>query len=133
MATFQKFEELEIWQLSRKLSQIVYNFTMKAGFSKEYVLKDQIKRSIGSVMDNIAEGFDRNGNAEFIHFLTIAKGSVAEVQSQLYRSFDYQLITEVELNSSYALGNEIKNKIGAFIKYLNTTKIKGLKFKDRKK
>jgi four helix bundle protein len=82
MATFQKFEELEIWQLSRKLSQIVYNFTMKAGFSKEYALKDKIKRSIGSVMDNIAEGFDRNGNAEFIHFLTIAKGSVAEVQSQ---------------------------------------------------
>lgn len=131
MATIQRFEDLEIWQVSRKLSLLVCELTLKANFSKEFALKDQIKRSAGSVMDNIAEGFDRNGRNEFIQFLGFSKGSVAEVQSQLYRSLDYKVISGEEFETCYKLAEEIKNKIGGFIKYLNASNFSGLKFKNR--
>lgn len=131
MATYRRFEDLEIWLLSRKLAQLVFAFTIQEKYAKDFSLKDQIKRSSGSVMDNIAEGFERGGNKEFVNFLTIAKASVGEVQSQLYRSVDYLLITQGEFDSAYNLADEIKNKIGGFIKYLNASEFKGIKFKDR--
>lgn len=131
MATFKRFEDLEIWQLSRKLARLIYSYTLLEKFSKDFSLKDQIKRSSGSVMDNIAEGFERSGNREFINFLAIAKASSGEVQSQLYRAKDFDLINEEQFTAAYNLSEEIKNKIGGFIKYLNASEFKGIKFKDR--
>jgi four helix bundle protein len=131
MATFKRFEDLEIWQLSRKLAQLIFPYKLLENFSKDFSLKDQIKRSSGSVIDNIAEGFERGDNREFINFLGIAKASSGEVQSQLYRAKDFALIGEEQFAEAYNLTDEIKNKIGGFIKYLNASEFKGIKFKDR--
>ena len=131
MATYKRFEDLEIWQLARQLCQLIFSYTLQEKFSKDFALKDQIKRSSGSIMDNIAEGFERGGNREFVNFLSIAKGSTGEVQSQLYRSKDETLISEEQFINAYNLAEEIKNKTGGFMKYLNSSEFKGMKFKDR--
>lgn len=131
MATITRFEDLEIWQLARLYAGDVYKLTLEEKFSKEYKLKDQIKGSTGSVMDNIAEGFGRESRLEFINFLGISKGPVNESKSQLYRAFDYGLITQQVLEKYYQQADVIAAKIGAFIIYLNKTEIRGQKFKDR--
>jgi four helix bundle protein len=88
MATIQNFEDLKVWQKSRELCQLIFELVTTGKFVKEFALIYQINRSSGSVMDNIAEGFGRLGNNEFINFLTYANASALECKSQLYRSFD---------------------------------------------
>lgn len=129
MSTIKKFEELEIWQLSRELCKDVYGFIRSSEFSQDYALKDQINRSSGSMMDNIAEGFGRGGNQEFKNFLTYSTGSAKEVQSQLYRALDRGYITREQFEFAYGLAEKVSNKTGKFINYLNTTPIKGMKFR----
>ncbi|SFD62816.1 four helix bundle protein [Flavobacterium phragmitis] len=129
MAKIERFEDLEIWRLAREICQQIEFLIQNTNLKTNYSLKDQIDRSSGSVMDNIAEGFERNGNREFINFLSMAKGSAGEVKSQSYRAFDKKLISEeqhLKLNESVEL---VKNKIGAMMNYLNNCEIKGLKFK----
>src|SRR6185295_5993081 len=94
VATFRSFEEIEAWQKARVLADKIYRITQEGSFSKDFKLKDQINDSSGSIMDNIAEGFERNGSREFIQFLSIAKGSAGEVRSQLYRALDRNHISE---------------------------------------
>lgn len=86
MATIKSFEEIEAWQTARSLSKEIFGLTNFGSFSKDYGLRDQINRATGSIMDNIAEGFERGGSKEFIQFLAIAKGSAGEVRSQLHRA-----------------------------------------------
>ena len=88
MATIQRFEEIEAWQVARELTRSVYECSKSGSFAKDFALRDQIRRAAISVMSNIAEGFERGGNAEFIQFLSIAKGSAAEVETQLYVALD---------------------------------------------
>ena len=129
MGKIQKFEELEIWRLARDICLQIEYLIQKTNLKTNYSLKNQMDRSSGSIMDNIAEGFERNGNREFINFLSIAKGSAGEVKSQSYRAFDKKLITQeqhLQLNEMIEL---VKNKIGAMMNYLNNCEIKGLKFK----
>ena len=132
MATIKNFEDLEIWKDARILAKNIYKLTHKTDFAKDFSLKDQIRRSSSSVMDNVAEGFDRDGTKEFIHFLTISKGSLSETKSQLYRAMDLQYITQEEFNDCYVLANKIGKMIGGFIKYLRQSDYKGNKFKEEK-
>ena len=98
MATVKRFEDLEIWLEARRLSKEIIFISKTTALINDYKLKDQIKGSSGSVMDNIAEGFERNGNGEFRQFLSIAKGSAGETRSQLYRVFDNEYIDEQNFN-----------------------------------
>jgi four helix bundle protein len=129
MAKINKFEDLEIWQKSRELCQFVELLIQTTQLKTNYSLKDQIDRSSGSIMDNIAEGFERNGNREFIQFLSIAKGSAGEVKSQSYRAFDKKLISEEQHLKLNEMTEIEKNKLGAMMNYLRNCEIKGLKFK----
>ena len=94
MGTIRRFEDLEIWQIARKLSLKVFHLTETGPASKDYKFKDQIHASAGSVMDNIAEGFERSSQFEFVNFLSISKGSSGETRSQLYRGIDQQYFPE---------------------------------------
>ena len=93
MATIKRFEDLEIWQKARVLCNTIYPLTITGSFERDFKLRDQINGSSGSVMDNIAEGFELDGKNEFRQFLSISKGSCGEVRSQLYRALDRNHIT----------------------------------------
>ncbi|MCK5401023.1 MAG: four helix bundle protein [Flavobacteriaceae bacterium] len=130
MSTIKQFEDLDIWKLARILCNDIYKLAIKTDLRKDYRLYNQIDGSSGSVMDNIAEGFERNGNKEFIQFLSIAKASCGETRSQLYRVYDrsYASKKEFELLQNQTL--EISRKIGAFINYLSKSDFKGSKYKN---
>ncbi|MDA9235126.1 four helix bundle protein [Polaribacter sp.] len=129
MATIRKFEDLEIWQLARQLSQQVLFISKNTELKNDYRFKDQIKASSGSVMDNIAEGFERDGNLEFRQYLSIAKGSFGEVRSQCYRLFDSEYIAEEKMVELVTECEQISKRIANFISYLNKKDFKGNKFK----
>lgn len=129
MATIRRFEDLEIWQLARKLSQQIIFISKNTELKTDYRFKDQIKASSGSVMDNIAEGFERDGNLEFRQYLSIAKGSAGETRSQSYRLFDSEYISEEELKQLIIECEILSKKIANFISYLNKKDFKGNKFK----
>jgi len=133
MATINNFEELKIWQKARILCQEVYELIEKERFCRDYKLKDQLNGSSGSVMDNIAEGFGRQGNNEFINFLTISNGSALEVKSQLYRALDRKYITAEKFDALEKLIEEINKMIAALIIYLGKSDFRGKKFKAREK
>jgi four helix bundle protein len=94
MATITRFEDLEIWQEARRLAKEIKCISLETELKTDFRFRDQIKAASGSVMDNIAEGFERNGNLEFRQFLSIAKGSAGETRSQLYRVLDFNYINE---------------------------------------
>jgi len=130
MATFHRFEELEIWQIARGLSLRVFKLTEDGPAFKDFKFRDQIRSSAGSVMDNIAEGFERSSQFEFVNFLGISKGSSGEVRLQLYRGIDQNYFPH-ESNELIKEYEELAAKIGGFMKYLNQSEIKGQKFKNR--
>lgn len=133
MSTIRKFEELEVWKIARALAAKVYEIALNLPISREYRLSDQMKGSCGSIMDNIAEGFDRGSRLEFINSLSIARGETGELKSQLYRALDNKMISEQLFDELYNDCDRLIRKLSAFIEYLNKTNIKGQKFKDRKK
>jgi four helix bundle protein len=129
MATIERFEDLQCWQKARELSNEVYKITQIGNFAKDFEMKGQIRAASGSIMDNIAEGFDRGGRDEFKQFLTIAKGSTGEVKSQLYRALDQRYINEETFNEMYDNANVITKQIDALRNYLLKTEIKGRRYK----
>lgn len=131
MATIHQFEELDIWQLSRILYQRISILSEYLRKKHEYRFAEQIKSAAGSIMDNIAEGFERSSRLEFLNSLSISKGECGEVKSQLYRCFDDGYITEEQFKEYYEYADKVSKKIANFVKYLNSSEIRGLKFKDR--
>ena len=129
MATFKRFEDIEAWQKARLLSQQINAITKYPNFREDPDLKRQIKRSAGSAMDNIAEGFERGGKKEFIQFLSISKGSVGETRSQLYRALDQEFITKDQFEEIYFLAEEIGKMLEGLMSYLQGSDFKGTKYK----
>ena len=131
MATIVKFEELDIWKDARSLSCEILHIIKETGLNEDYRLRDQIKGSSGSVMDNIAEGFERDGNLEFRQFLSIAKGSAGETRSQIYRVYASGYISEEEMTRLTSEYEKLSRRIANFISYLNKRDFKGIKFKEQ--
>ena len=128
MSEIHKIEDLRIWQNARLVCKEVYTLTRKEEFEKDYRFVQQFRAAAGSIMDNIAEGYGRGGNKEFIQFLSIAKGSTLEVLSQLYRAYDVQHITEQEFIETKQLLNTISVMLHNLIEKLKQSDIKGSKY-----
>jgi len=124
------FEDLKIWQNARELSKEIYAVTRLPEFSKDYRFVGQITAAIGSVMDNIAEGFERDGNKEFLQFLSIAKGSCGEVRSQIYRAFDVGYIDEETFQTLLDKIKILSSGIYHFIQSLRASEMTGKKRKE---
>jgi len=118
MANIEKFEDIEAWQKARELTRDIYRITNQGSFARDFGLRDQIRRAAVSTMSNIAEGFGRGGNREFIQFLSTAKGSASEVQAQLYVALDAEYITTEQFRQLYDLAQSSGKLIGGFIRYL---------------
>jgi four helix bundle protein len=129
VAAIKRFEDISCWQKARELARIIYALSSKASFAKDFGLRDQIRRAVVSVMSNIAEGFERSGTAEFIQFLAIAKGSVGEIEAQLYVALDQGYVNQEEFENVILLATAIKKMLAGLMKYLKQSGIKGLKFK----
>jgi four helix bundle protein len=132
MATIKRFEEIKVWQKARVLNQKLGDIIDKGLLKRNYRLIGQIEGSAGSIMDNIAEGFERSGNKEFLQFLYVAKGSCGELRSQLYRAIDRKYITQEEFEELYKMSIEIIVMIQKLIDYLEQSELKGNKYKNRK-
>lgn len=127
--TVNNIEDLVTWQLARELNKDIYANTNTPEFLKDYRFCAQIRAAVGSIMDNIAEGFEREGNKEFIQFLYIAKGSCGEVKSQLYRASDVGYITNEKFCELLSKTKDVKEKITSLIRYLKQSDLKGKKYK----
>lgn len=131
MATVNKFTELEVWQLANELEKSIFEQLSSGTLAKDYALKDQMNKSVGSIPDNIAEGFGRGGRLEFIQFLSIARASASELQSQIIRCSNRNHISKEIFEELNELADKTGNKIGAFIRYLSESEKTGPKFQKR--
>lgn len=127
---YKSFEDLEIWQNARALCKYIFIVTRNSDFNKDYRFVSQITAASGSIMDNIAEGFERGGNKEFQQFLSIAKGSCGEVRSQIYRAFDFGYIDQNTLDTLLNNVKQLSSGIYYFIQFLKNSELKGVKFKE---
>jgi four helix bundle protein len=128
MATYKRFEDLEIWKLARQQCIDIENLIKEDLYRKNQRLKDQIQGSSGSVMDNIAEGFEKESTKEFINYLFYAKGSSGEMRSQLIRMSDFGYYDNEKIKPLISMGEEISRQIKGFIKYLKSLDYKGYRY-----
>ena len=131
MASIKKFEDIISWQKARDLNKIVGNYIDSDKFNRNYKLINQIESSAGSIMDNIAEGFERSGNREFLQFLYISKGSCGEFRSQLYRALDRNYLSRSEFDELHDLAKEIIILLQKLINYLEGSAMRGAKYKGK--
>lgn len=129
MTTLRSFEEIEAWQLARQLTREIYQASAHGPFARDFGLKDQIRRAAVSIMSNIAEGFERGGNREFVQFLSISKASTGELRSQLYVALDVGHIDQSQFNHLVDLTLQISKRLGGLMKYLQQSSYKGSKYK----
>jgi len=129
MSTFHRFEDIEAWKKSMGLISMIYQITNDSSFSKDFGLTNQIRRSGISIASNIAEGFERDGNKEFINFLYIAKGSCGELRCQLQIAFNLGYLETNRFEELHNLATEISRSLGKLINYLQNSDFKGKKYK----
>lgn len=129
MATVKSFEQLEVWQLSRELARHIYALTKTPPLARDFGLRDQIRRAATSIMFNIAEGFERGGDKEFLQFLSLAKGSCGEVRAQLYVASDQGYIEQTEFEQLSIEAKRVSGMLSALMKYLRESELRGSKFK----
>ena len=127
MSTINRFEDLDVWKESRALNKIIGTLIQEKKFKNNFRLINQIEGSTGSVMDNIAEGFERGTRAEFIQFLGYSKGSCGELRSQLYRALDRNYLSKDQFDELFKLASRISAMLHGLISYLQKTKINGLR------
>lgn len=118
MSRFDSFEEMEVWQKARKLTRDLYAISNQGSFSRDFGLREQIRRAAVSTVSNIAEGFERRGDREFARFLSVAKGSAGEVRAQLYVALDLEYLSRTEFDRLSAASVEISRMISSLITYL---------------
>jgi len=128
MAKINSFEDIQAWQKARELNKEIYKVSNNGSFSKDFGLRDQIRRASISILSNIAEGFERNGSKEFKQFLSVAKGSAGEVRAQLYVALDLEYITKEEFEKLNRLVLDTSKMTSGFINYLRDSELKGAKF-----
>jgi four helix bundle protein len=128
MPTITRFEDLEIWKLAEAQEKAIFQLTLDGLFSKDFGLRDQIRRSSSSVMDNAAEGFERGGRLEFRNFLSYSKGSNGEVRSQIYTANNRGYLTPEIFEQRILKNEEISIKINKMMEYLTKTDRKGTKY-----
>lgn len=128
MGKIQQFEDLKVWMKARVFAKKLFDLSGSGELKNDYALKDQINRSAGSIMDNIAEGFERGGKKEFIQFLYIAKGSAGELRSQIQRGFDRGYFSEAMSKELILDLVEISKMISGLISYLKSTNLRGQKY-----
>ncbi len=128
MANIERFEDIEAWQRARELTRVVYDVSSQGPFAKDFALRNQVRAASISVMANIAEGFDRGGNAEFKQFLSVAKGSAGEVKSHLYVALDAKFISQEQFGWLYSTADEASRLVGGFMRYLKQCDQRGHKF-----
>lgn len=131
MSSIKRFEDILSWQKARDLNCKIGEMIGSGRFKHNFRLINQIEGSAGSIMDNIAEGFERSGNREFLQFLYVAKGSCGEFRSQLYRCLDRHYINEEEFQQLFEMSREIIVLLQRLIEYLETSTMKGNKYKTR--
>jgi four helix bundle protein len=129
MASVKKFEDLDVWKKSRNLVNLIYLVTKKQEFSKDWMLINHLRKTAISIISNIAEGFERDGNKEFINFLSIAKGSCGELRCQLIVAYDQNYIEEDQFKELSNLAEEISKSLKGLILYLQNSDYKGIKYK----
>ena len=120
MAKIERFEDIHAWQKARELNKEIYTVTKNSNFSKDFSLKNQIRKASVSIMANIAEGYGRRSKKEFINFLNISHGSTAELQCHLYVSSDQGYITQNEFKQLYEKAEEVSKMIQGFMNYLKS-------------
>ncbi len=129
MSTIQRFEDIEAWKLARLLTNRIYDVTAKAEFNRDYGLRDQIRRASISIVSNIAEGYERDGDKEFLQFLFVAKGSCGEVRAQLSLTHDRAYISDEEFGELSSKALQLSRVISGLIKYLRQSPLTGRKYK----
>jgi four helix bundle protein len=129
VATIERFEQIEAWQEARRLAIAIYELTAEGKFARDFGLRDQIRRAAVSVMSNIAEGFERGGDKEFIHFLSLAKGSAGEIRSQLYVAFDQHYLSQAQFDDLANQALHTGRLLAGFMNYLKKSQLGGVKYK----
>jgi four helix bundle protein len=124
----KNFEDLEIWQLARRLTQEIYTLGGTPKFAKDHALKDQMQRAAVSIMSNIAEGFERGGNQEFTQYLYVAKASCGEVRSQLYVALDQEYVDQKKTDDLLAVMQRLSVMIKHLIDHLKRSGMRGPKY-----
>ena len=125
----KKFEDLESWKKARQLTNKIYEATAEGSFTRDFGLKDQIRRASISILSNISEGFERGGDREFLQFLAVAKGSCGEVRAQLYIAADQGYLSQDSFERLFNSANEIGRLISGLMKYLNESELRGSKYR----
>jgi four helix bundle protein len=127
VAEIEGFEDIKAWQTGMELTRVVYAFSRRGEFAGDFALRDQVRKGAISVVSNIAEGFERGGNVEFIQFLFYAKGSAGEVEAQLHVACDQGYVSEAESAQAQSLARTTRMLLSGLVKYLQDSDMRGQK------